>query len=229
METTATDLPVPEADGAGLFAATIAAHGGDAFLFLSSLTLTGSGTFTSPPQTGGLTVPLGHFTLTLADGGRVRFDTTGIGMSLSFVNRGNGKGGYVVIATRRLEIPAAHCDRIEAFGLLRRAALRNSRVTTPADGMTDTTADGKSLRAFCIHDDAGQLSTVWVETDTRLVRKTVTVTGRGEMTTLLGDYRYVDGVAVFGTMQLRENGGDVIFLRVASITANAPIDDKRFT
>jgi hypothetical protein len=55
-------------------------------------------------------------------------------------------------------------------------------------------AGGKALEAFEIVSEGGTVNRVWVEADTKLVRRLSSKTARGEGATLLSDYREVDGV-----------------------------------
>ncbi|MBC8135762.1 MAG: hypothetical protein H8F28_07755 [Fibrella sp.] len=155
-----TDITtLADTDGAGRFPATIAAHGGEAFLRLQSLAMTGCGTFTAPPQTDGMTVPIAKFTVILAEGGRCRLVSEGLGIAITFVVRGDSKGGFVTLADRKRELPANHVEGMEPFVLLQRAALSGWRVTIPTNAPDEITEDGKPLLVFQLHSPGGNVST----------------------------------------------------------------------
>jgi hypothetical protein len=215
-------------EGRRLFAETIAAHGGDAFLNLRTLKITGKGEFTTPPQTGGLTVPLPAFTLYIAAGGRSRLDARSPGGPLRFIGRGRDKGAVVVFVGRNLTLPAEQTNHLEPTEFLRAAAREQYPVVTVPDNIPQTTADGKTLLHYAVYRGRDAVTDVFVEPDTKLLRKMVLTTGRGEMTVLLSDYETVSGLPLFGEIHLLENGASIVKLRCQDFVLDEPLKDSLF-
>ena len=214
--------------GAKRFKETIAAHGGEDFLNLQTLKLTGKGEFTTPPQTGGLRVPLAAFTYYIAAGGRCRLEARSPGGPITIGIRGHGKGGFVVMAGRSFPLPPEQTDDMEPTEFLRNAARRGYPITANPDDAPEIAPDGKSLLRYEVHRAGGGVTRVFVESDTKLVRKLVTETSRGEMTILASEYHLVSGLPCFGELQLRENGASVLKLMVAEVTLDEPLKDALF-
>jgi hypothetical protein len=213
--------------GAEWFAAIIAAHGGDAFLRLQSLKISGKGEFTTPPQTGGLTVPLPSFTLCIATGGRNRLDARTPTGPLRFIVHGKDKGGCVSLVGRTLDLPAAQTNSLEPTEFLRDAARERYPVTCEPES-DERTEEGKTLRHGIVHRGPGAVTHLYAESDTYLLRKLVANTPRGEMTVLLSDYREVSGLPLFGTLQLLENGANIVKLFCREFTLDEPFKDSLF-
>ena len=215
--------------GAKLFAETIAAHGGEAFLNLQSLKITGQGEFTTPPQTGGLTVPLSSFTFYIAIGGRSRLEARSPGGALIFVSSGNDLGGFVVLVGRTLPLPADQTNGIEVTEFLRRIVKEGYPVSVVEDDPAEITTDGKTLLHYEVHRPVGTIVHIYVESDTKLVRKMISKTSRGEMTVLLSNYKLAAGLPAFQEMQLWENGGKILKLTASEVTRDVPMKDTLFT
>lgn len=214
--------------GAKLFAETITAHGGEDFLNLQTLKITGKGEFTTPPQTGGLKVPLSAFTSYITTEGRSRLEARSPGGHILLAIRGHDKGGFLVIAGRTFPLPAEHTNHIEPVEFLRMTAREKHTTIAVSNNAHEATPDGKTLLRYDVHRNTGRITRVFVESDTKLVRKTVTDTPRGEMTILLSHYRLVSGLPIFGELQLLENGANVIKLVSSEITLDEPFKDALF-
>jgi hypothetical protein len=213
--------------GAKLFAETIAAHGGEDFLQLQTLKITGKGEFTTPPQTGGLKVPLAAFTFYIATAGRSRLEARSPGGPILFVACGQDRGGFMVLAGRTFPLPAEQTNGIEPTEFLRATARQGYPITAVPEDTRETT-DGKTLLCYDVHRSQGGTTRVFVESDTKLVRKMVTETTRGEMTILLSHYQLVSGLPIFGEMQLLENGASVLKIISSEITLDEPLKDALF-
>ncbi len=214
--------------GAKLFAETIAAYGGDVFLQQRTLKITGKGEFTTPPQTGKLTIPLTAFTLYVATNGRSRLEARSPGGSVVFLCHGAGRGGAVLIIGRTLSLPAEQADGIEVNEFLRSVARHRYPVFAIPMTTPEITADGATLLRYDVCPENGRATQVYVDAETKLVRKTFTITTRGEMTVLLSAYQSVADVAVPGEIQLLENGERVIKLIASEVVIDSWIDDKLF-
>lgn len=225
---TGADTPEARSAGATLFAATIAAHGGDAFLNVRTLKLTGRGQFTTPPQTGGLTVPLASFTYWVAAGGRSRLEARSPGGPMLFVIHGHGKGGFIRMAGRTQVLPPDQTDGIEVTELLRLTARARHPVISVTDAPLHPTDDGKTLRRYDIHDEHGRIRSLFVESDTGRVRKVVSNNTRGEVAILLSHYIVTSGLPIATEMQMRENGANVIKLTASNVTIDEDVKDSLF-
>ncbi len=227
-----TSAPFGENDaaraaGAKLLADTIAAHGGDAFVNVKTLKITGTGEFSTPPQAGGLTIPLDSFTLTTASGGRSRLAaSSGLG-DLLFVARGEGKGGFAVFAGQTQELPAERTGTVEPTGILRAAVQKN--YPAAAVSTSDKTADGKSLVAYEVRSDKGDVTRVFVESDTKRVRKLVTKGVGTTATVFLDGYgQPVKDILLPGTVRVQQNDADVFKLTFTKIEVDTPVADVLF-
>jgi len=214
--------------GAKLFAATIQAHGGDAFLNVKTLKIIGTGEFSTPPQAGGLTIPLDSFTLYAASPGKSRLEAqSGFG-PLTFAARGEGKGGFAVLGGQTQELPADQVAGIEPTEFLRAAVRKNYPVAAMMDDTTEKTEDGKPLVAYEIRDDQGEVTRIFVESDTKLVRKLISKRARGTATVFLDGYKSVSGLMLPYAMHVQRNGSDVFKLTFKDIVVNGPVDDALF-
>lgn len=225
-------LPINEAEarsqGERLLAETIAAHGGDAFLNLQNLTLTGSGEFTTPPQIGGMTIPFDSFTFHIARGGRCRLEARSFGGRLVIVNRGHGRGGFAMIAGRTLELPVEQTNGMEPTELLRAAAIHKYPVLAVPTTPEDATPEGVQLLRYDVHPPHNSTNHFYIEPDTKRTRKMVTVTPRGEMTILMSGYGTLAIPEVFGVVQLLENGASIFKLIASDVTLDQPLKDVLF-
>lgn len=187
-----------------LFTKTLTAHGGDTFLQRDRLQLKGTGTFTTPQELGGLTVPLSSLTLSFGPEGRVRLEALSFGGRLVILHHGTGRGGSVLLAQRPLALPASHMDGIEPLYQLRSAALSGLAPLALADNPHGFVLTPTNLPPM-------ELS---VDPQTSRICKSVTRTARGAMTVLLSDYQVHDGIPVFGAAQLLEDGAPLLSLTI---------------
>lgn len=230
-DTTATFGESDEARTAGakLLADTIAAHGGDAFVNVKTLKITGTGEFSTPPQAGGLTIPLDSFTLTTATGARSRLAANSGFGDLLFVARGEGKGGFAVFAGQVQELPADQVGGIEPTEFLRAAVLKKYPVAAIMDDSAEKTTDGKPLVAYEVRSEKGDVTRVFVESDTKRVRKLIAKRPRGTATVLLDGYTQpVNSVLLPGTVRVQQNGADVFKLTFTKIEIDTPVADTWF-
>ncbi|MBC7806597.1 MAG: insulinase family protein [Akkermansiaceae bacterium] len=232
---TDTTAPFGESDeartaGAKLLADTITAHGGDAFVNIKTLKISGTGEFSTPPQAGGLTIPLDSFTLTTATGSRSRLAAnSGLG-DLLFVVRGENKGGFAVFAGQTQELSADQVSNIEPTEFLRVAVLKKYPVAAVKDDSTEKTTDGKSLLAYEVRSEKGDVTRVFVESDTKRVRKLVTKRPRGTAATVFldGYATPIKSILLPGNLRVQQNGTDVFKLTFTKIEIDTPAADALF-
>jgi zinc protease len=217
------------AAGAKLLADTIAAHGGDAFVNIKTLSLSGTGEFSTPPQAGGLTIPLDSFTLTTTTGSRVRLSaSSGLG-DLLFVARGEGKGDFAVFAGQTQELPSGQISGIEPTEILRAAALKKYAVAAVPADPAEKSADGKPLTGYEVRNEKGEITRVLVESDTKRVRKLIATRPRGTATILLDGYTSpAKGVLLPGAIRVQQGGTDVFKLTFTKVEVDMPVADTLF-
>ena len=215
--------------GAKLLAETIQAHGGDAFVKIKTLKIKGTGEFSTPPQAGGLTIPLDSFTLITGTENRSRLEAqSGFG-DLLFVARGEGKGGFAVLAGQTQELPADQVSGIEPTAFLRAAVLKNYAVATAPSGSQEKTDDNKSLAEFDVRNEKGDVTRVFVESDTKRVRRLITKRPQGTSTVFLDGYtKPIGGVLLPGSLRVQQNGADIFKLTFAKIEVDTPVADTLF-
>jgi hypothetical protein len=206
--------------GAKLFAEVIAALGGEAFLQIKTAKLTGRGEFTTPPQTGGLTVPLESSTLWVAAGGRSRFEARSLGGRMVFLNHGYNKGAAVLLAGRTFTVPAEQADGIEPTEFLRRTYRDGLTVTAVPADTRQRNDDRLPLMRLDIAGQNGTVTRLYIEPATKLPRKLVWESSRGVMTVLLADYRSVGDCLQFGQFELFENAGRILKIQVRETETN---------
>jgi hypothetical protein len=212
-----------EADGARLLAGTVAALGGEAFLNRETLTLTGTGEFSLPPQLGGATLRVHSFTYHIARGGRSRIEARTFGGRVVMGVRGHDRGGFVLIGGRTLDLPASHVNYMEVTEFLR-AAHRDGFPTVAAPtepGRAD--ADGTPLLRYDVTPPDGPPVSVYVEAESKRPRRVEMTTPRGEKTVLLSGYGTLPFPELYSGMQLLENGANIIRLVATEAVIDEPL------
>lgn len=214
--------------GKDLLASVVAAHGGETFLSIHSLTISGTGQFFTPPQIGRLKVALDSFTLYSAPGGRSRLEAKSVFGALVILTRGTGKGGFVVMGGRKQELPEEHMSGMEPMEFLRTAFVNNYPVTTVPEMVDEKTQGKVSELCYEVQSPSGEVTHLFVDARTKLMRKLVSNRSRGEMTVLLADCRAIEGTKIPGELRLLENGAEIFHLFSKEITINHPLNDKLF-
>ncbi|MBC8138964.1 MAG: hypothetical protein H8F28_24070 [Fibrella sp.] len=222
------EMNVASTGSNSLLSNVVAAHGGEAFLSIRSLTVVGTGQFFTPPQIGRLKIALDSFTLYTASGGRSRLEAKSVFGALVFVIRGEDKGGLVVMGGRKQELPAEHMSGLEPMEFLRMAFNNNYAVTELPENTGDSAPDNGAERCYEIRSLSGEVTCLFVDAETKLMRKLVSNRSRGEMTVSLADYQPVAGALIPGDLRLLENGEEVFHLVGKEITPNDVLNDKLF-
>gem|GEM_PF-4960786 len=214
--------------GAAWFAETIAAHGGNAFLTQRTLKMTGKGEFFTPPQTGNLRVPLSAFTYYVATEGRNRLEARSPGGPIRMVIRGNGLGGYALLAGRSFPLTTDVTDNLEPHEFLRRIARENLPVVAVRPEEPEEGSDGTPLLHVEVETGTNRFASLYISSDTRLLHKVIVSTSRGKMAVVLGDYTTVESRAVSQEIQLWEEDAPIMILHGSTIEIDNPIDPKLF-
>lgn len=214
--------------GATLLAATVKAHGGDAFLKVQAVKFVGKGTLTPP---GGETpdLPLDSATIVTALPGRARFELkTGFAGDIILGAPGSGKPGWLSIMGQISDLPTDVASGIsDPVVLLLRVVQEKSPVAALSD--TPTAPDGKKLRGFTVSPAAGIVAKVYVEEDTSLVRRVEVTTPTSKASFELGGYKGAkDGVTLPYTLKQSLNGNPLFDLKFDSYEINPTVTDALF-
>lgn len=226
--TAATPPPPTASDDAAkaLLAATIKAHGGDAFLAVNAISFKGKGKLTTPPAQGSIEVPIDSATFITAMPGRVRFDLkTGFG-DISLGSPGGGKPTWVIFSGQAQELKNDG-DSSDPVVLILRAVKENLTVTSLAE--TPSAADGKKLKGFQITNAKGQQAKVFVEADTSLVRRVEMIAPMGVAIYELSGYKGpTNGIVLPYALKQSANGQELFNLTFDSFEVNPTINDAMF-
>ena len=222
--------PTPEeaAEGKALLESAIKAHGGEAFLKMKSLRVTGKGELTAPENQGGFKLPLDTVTLLTAAPGRSRLDAESVFGRLSFGAPGGGKKAWYRLGEGSAsDLPSAETPFADPTAVLRGAAggdpVRSLRVDPGV-----VIPDAKALKAFEIRGAGGATSEVYVDADTSLIRRVRTKAGKNDIVTLLGGYKAVSGVQLPTALTVRQNGVDLLALTLTGVEVDVPVEEKVF-
>ena len=215
--------------GKALLAATIKAHGGDAFLNLKQFEMRGKGELSPPGQ--GIKLPVEEAVLTFAPPGRSRYDLKTTFGRVVLATGKDGMGWFSALGQVQ-DAPQGAGGAGDPTELLRKAAqggytVRLLPAKTGDKMLID--ADGKSLRAFTVTDNVTNRSArVYVETESNLMRRIVVAESKGDLTILLGSYHATDGVQLPGSLQITQNGKTFVTLTFDAFSVNKPVDDALF-
>jgi len=221
---------VPAQDGASLFAATLQAHGGEAFLKMKSLRVSGSGVFSGAQQAGGFPVPIDSVTLLAVSPDRSLLDAdTGLGR-LRVAALGGKKGGWQAFGGNVRDLKPEQSSSVDPLAFVRQVAGKKlpAKLLTTITPEVKVAAGGKALEAFEIVGEGGVVNRVWVEADTKLVRRLSSKTARGEGATLLSDYREVDGVKLPTKVVFLQNGNELFSLTFNTVEVNVDVPKNAF-
>jgi predicted Zn-dependent peptidase len=229
-----TATPEELAAGKARLADIIKAHGGDAFLNIKTLQAKGKGTLTPPGQAGVQKIGVDSLSLTIVspDKGRLAL-TTGIGEIILGVPGGGG-GAWLSVLGQVQDAPADVAGLVSLFnpGQMLGYALQKGFVVRPlpdnAGAKPLTTADGKPLAGLSITDDHGNVTDLYAEQQTNLVRRLVVHSARGDLNVVLGDYHTTDGVQLPGALRLDQGTTTLFDFTFNSFALNQSVDDKTF-
>ena len=215
----AAPAPGAQADGKSRLAAAVAALGGDAFLNLKTVTLTGSGELSPPGQN--MQLPIASATLTFAPPGRSRFElSTGFG-DVIFGSDGTGKAWLSALGNIQ-DAPSGFSDPTE---LIRRASQQSYEVTTLPDLKDEA---GGMLQGIAVKDDKNKTTRVYFDSQTHLPRRIMTQPGEGGLEITLGDYHAAENVKLPGTLKVTQAGKSLVSLKFTAWSINKPVDAKLF-
>ncbi len=217
---TGAATPAELAEGKARLAATIKAHGGDAFVNLKTLTFKGKGELTDP--TGQLPgpIPIESLTITIASPDKVRADLAA-GFLISFGTEGGDKAAWLTAAGMDLPSQPGLGMALNPFGLLRDAYAKNypTRSLPKASG-------GES--GYAITTPAGTTVRVYTDAATNLASRIAATAKEGEVAVLLGGYKAVQGVQLPGTLKVVQGETTFLNMTFTSTTVNGPVDDTIF-
>ena len=221
--------PTPEAiaQGKALLAATVKAHGGEAFLGVTSLKATGKGSVQAPEQAGGVEIPIDALTLffTLPDKARIEMET-GFG-SVVAGKPGDGKAGWVQMGGQVKNDANDNGVGLIPVTLLVRATKENFPVAALSDAPMPT-ADGKKLKGFSVTDAKGREYHLYVEEDASILRRVELTTPAGVTALEISPSKPTSGVLLPGGVQLKQGGKTMLTFTFFAFEVNPKLEDTLF-
>ena len=216
--------------GKALLAMTIKAHGGDAFLNLKQFELRGKGELSPPGQE--LKLPVERAILTFVPPSRSRYDLKTTFGSVILATAQDGSG-WISALGQVQDAPQGIGSVGDPTDLLRKAMQDGFTVRAVSEKLGDkptVDADGASLRAFTVTDNAKNLTArVYVETGSGLMRRVVVPQNKGDLTILLGNYHNTEGVQLPGSLKITQGGKTFVTLTFDTFAVNKAVDDALFT
>ena len=210
-----------EAAGRALLAATIKAHGGDAFLNLKSIVLKGKGELTEPTGQIPLPLPIETMTLTIAMPDKVRADLTA-GFAIAFGTEGKEGTEWLTVSGMEQAAPAGLGNALNPIKLLRDAYTQNF-ATRPMP-KTDTA----SASGYIITTDKGVNVRVYCDPVTHLATRIVLPSPKQDVTVLMGSYQTAQGAKIPGTLKVLMGTTPLLDLTFTSVVVNTPVDNAIF-
>ena len=224
IETKPVSIPKSDPAAEELMMSALKAHGGDAFLKVKSLVMRGKGELTPPGQT--ITLPVESATLTFVEGkGRIALKT-GFG-EIIFASSGKGKGWLNAMGNLQ-DTPATLTSpteilRLAANGL---AAKDGSYSAALLPDIAD--AEGKSQQGFSLTDSSGKTTSVYLDKETHLLRRTFTGDGKKGMNLSLSEYKAFEGVMAPGNLKIFQGEKILANITLTEYVINKPVDEKQF-
>lgn len=219
------------AQGKALLAATVKAHGGEAFLAVKSLKATGKGTARAPEEAGGMEIPLDSLTLYLVAPDKARLEMeTGFGLVTAGRSGGN-KPGWVVMGGQVQNDPNDNGVGLIPVTVLVQAVKENYPVAALPVGPDDKpllTADGKKLIGFVLTDAKGRDIRMYVEEGTNILRRAERTLPSGIATLEMSGYKTVSGASLPGSVQVKQGGKPALALTLNVFEVNPKLDDALF-
>jgi zinc protease len=214
---------VSEADakaGTDLANRAIGALGGDAWLTMKSLALTGTGSLTPAP---GQTLPIQSI-----KSFAVYPDKTFVELDLGIAKIQQGTDGATGWAKTPQGVQDATAQVKEGrnFGIevLRRLG-KGGLVARP---LADAEVDGKAAKGFALRDAEGHETEFYVDAATGLVVKIGYTSAQGRIEIFLKDYRAVSGIQVPGRIEQWREGNRFLEANYTDIQVNVEVDPKVF-
>ncbi len=212
--------------GKALIAATIKAHGGDAFLNLKEYELKGKGELSPPGQD--IKLPVDTATLTFSLPNRSRYDLKTTFGSIVLATGKDGSG-WISALGQIQDAPQGAGNIGDPMDLLRKAASSGYTVRPlPESVKVPAETDGKALRGFTVTDPTNHTTRLYTEVDTGLVRRVIVTESKGNVTILLGSYHDTEGVQLPGFLQVTQNGKTFLSLTFDTFAVNKPVNDSLF-
>jgi hypothetical protein len=125
-------------------------------------------------------------------------------------------------------LSAEQSNHLEPTEFLRAAVREQYPVVMVSDSISQKAEDGRTLLHYAVYRHRTAVTDLFVESDTKLLRKMTLTTARGEMTVLLSAYRMVSGLPLFGDIHLLENGASIVKLRCQDFFLDEPLKDSLF-
>ncbi len=209
------------AAGRAMLAATVKAHGGDAFLNLKSMVLKGKGELTDP--TGQLpgAIPIETLTLTIVMPDKVRADL-GAGFPIAFGTEGGNSAEWLTVAGMEQAAPAGLGSALNPIKLLRDAYTQNYP-TRPLPKSGNGAETG-----YVITTDKGVAVRVYVDPATNLATRMVLPTKTAQVIVLMGSYQTAKGVKIPGTLKVSQGNMTLLDLTFTDIAVNTTVDNAIF-
>ena len=208
--------PSELAEGKRRLDSVIAAHGGEAFLKLSSVTFTGKGEASLP---GAGEIAFESVKLTYAMPDRVRLDSVSAFGTISQVSPGRGKKPFMVMAGQVQDAPVDF--RIpDPTAILREVVERNLAVRPVSD---------RQMPGFELPDEAGKpTTTLYFDAEKKLVRRIVLKNKQGELTVSLDAYKTTKGVSLPGKLAVFQGKDPLLSLTFSKAVVNPTLAESFF-
>lgn len=209
------------AAGKAMLAATVKAHGGEAFLNLKSMVLKGKGELTDPTGQFPGAIPIETLTLTIAMPDKVRADL-GAGIPISFGTEGGNSAEWLTVAGAEQAPPAGLGSALNPIKLLRDAYAQHYAVRPlPKSGSGSETG-------YVITTDKAVAVRVYVDPVTNLATRMVLPTKAAQVTVLMGSYQTAQGVKIPATLKVSQGNTTLLDLTFTDIAVNTTIDNTIF-
>ena len=215
--------PEELAEGKKRLTELISAHGGEAFLKLAALTLTGKGEATMPGA-GGITFE--SLTLTYATPDRIRLDVVSAFGDVRQVIPGAGKKPFMVLAGQ-VQDPPFELRIPDPMSILREAVQRNLAVRPVPDRKEK---DGAVSLGIALPDEPGKPSTMlYFDAEKKLVRRILLKVKGSTLTVNLGGDKTVDGVATPGSLDVFQGEDPLISMTFTKASVNPTLPEDFFS
>ena len=218
--------PEELAEGKKRLDALVGGHGGEAFLKLTSVSFTGSGSASLP---GAGNLDFDSVSLTFAIPDRVRMDVNSVFGDISQVVPGAGKKSFLVMAGQIQDAPFDF--RLpDPTAILREAVQRNLAVRPTPDLVEGKGSDKKTFKGISLPDEPGKpATTLYFDGEKGQVRRVVLKNKQGELTVNLSAYKTTEGVALPGTMAIYQGKDPLLTLNFTAAKVNQPLADDFFS
>jgi predicted Zn-dependent peptidase len=214
--------PADMAEGKTRLAATIKAHGGDAFLNVKSIVLKGKGELSDPTGQFPGVLPIETLTITLVSPDKVRADLES-GFPILLGSEGGEGGEWMILAGTPKEAPAGVSSALNPVKLLRDAYTKNYPVSALPNDAASPNESG-----YAVTNPEGRLIRVYVDPTTNLAVRMVLPAKTGDVTVLLGKYKDTQGVQLPGTLKVIQGNVTYLNLTFSDMTVNTPVDATIF-